>query len=515
MLPVQTINPDFTWKYLADESNAFHAKADKVQAVYAPQNTAEVAEVLRECNRKGIPCTVSGAGTGITGSRVPLCGGVVLSMERMRHAGEHPNTEKIVHKSLSGELSLALNRQTSSVFAPSGISLDSLREALPKEFFYPLDPTESTASLGGTAATNASGARSFYYGATRRWIRSLEVVLPDGEILSIARNQVRADENRSIRFCSDSGNDYQLHLPGFDSPQIKNAAGVFSQPQMDLVDLFIGSEGIFGIITGLELALAPMPSKIIANLTFFKGEEQAIAFADDLRQAKERGILSVEYFDENSLRFMQGKGRKVDPEWGAAIFVEMVENESTLEWLSDICQTHQSQNDWFAESERELKELKEFRHALPEGVNSYLKQHQSSKLGTDFVVPLQHFPAMMDVYRQTGQLYKHRFPREGMHFVLFGHIGDCHLHFNFITHNSQELQFARELYRDMAEKAVAMGGTISGEHGVGKKTIVKNGSTVPYLELMVGRKGLEEIAAIKDALDPKGILNVGNVIGNK
>ncbi len=510
---MNSVYPDSVWKYLGDESNAFHADPKVVTKVFLPENAADVRDILLECNRAGTCCTVSGAGTGITGSRVPLHGGIVLSTERLRHIEPRNGTEAVEYASLSGKLSLALNKRTPSAFAPAGISLDSLREALPPELFYPPDPTESTASLGGTVAANASGARSFYYGATRKWVRALEIVLADGETLSIKRGQIRADLKGRMEFKSNSGNAYRLQLPGATSPRIKNAAGILVQPEMDLVDLFIGSEGIFGVVVGMELSLCPKPAGLVANLTFFRKEENALAYGADLRTAKDRGVLSIEFFDGNSLRFMQGKTRKVDPAFEAAVFTEMIESESALEWLVELGQTHAAGEDWFAGNERETKELKEFRHALPEGVNSYLKRHQSSKLGTDFVVPPDRFAELMEFYHLAGRAFEQRFPRDGVHYVLFGHLGDCHLHFNFITHSAAELQFAKTLYADLALKAVALGGTISGEHGVGKKTISLEKRTVPYLQLMVGVQGLREIADMKAVLDPKGILNPGNVIG--
>jgi D-lactate dehydrogenase (cytochrome) len=101
-----------------------------------------------------------------------------------------------------------------------------------------------------------------------------------------------------------------------------------------------------------------------------------------------------------------------------------------------------------------------------------------------------------------------------VHHVLFGHIGDCHLHFNFITASEAERIHAKELYSELAKVAISMGGTISGEHGVGKKTLAIDGRTMPYLELMYGKAGLEEIARVKSAFDPKGLLNAGNMLGN-
>ena len=168
--------------------------------------------------------------------------------------------------------------------------------------------------------------------------------------------------------------------------------------------------------------------------------------------------------------------------------------------------------DWCALNEKDVAGLKEFRHSLPDRVNAYLKERGSHKLGTDMVVPPGMFREMMDFYGNVAESFRKQFPRVGTHTVLFGHIGDCHLHFNFISHTEEEMARAKELYVAMARKAVSLGGTLSGEHGIGKKTLLVEGRRTPYLELMYGEKGLREIAEMKKALDPNLLLNVGNIV---
>ena len=145
-------------------------------------------------------------------------------------------------------------------------------------------------------------------------------------------------------------------------------------------------------------------------------------------------------------------------------------------------------------------------------MNSYLKQHESHKLATDFAVPADSFEEIMRSYREADETFKKAFLRAGVHSVIFGHLGDYHLHFNFITRTDAEMAFAKQLYVKLAKKAVALGGTISAEHGVGKKTVALDGNQVPYLQLMFGKRGLRQIAAAKRALDPHLILNVGNMV---
>ena len=127
-------------------------------------------------------------------------------------------------------------------------------------------------------------------------------------------------------------------------------------------------------------------------------------------------------------------------------------------------------------------------------------------------MPVDKFAEMMNNYRDVGKAFARDSAHEGIHHVLFGHMGDCHLHFNFVCRSDDEMARAKTLYTRLARKAIELGGTISGEHGVGKKTISYEGQTIPYLELMYGRSGLDEIANLKRMLDPNLILNIGNIV---
>jgi len=221
-------------------------------------------------------------------------------------------------------------------------------------------------------------------------------------------------------------------------------------------------------------------------------------------------VLSLEFFDQNSIGFMdhpltEGKDY-------TAAYVEVCGDMDALDPLLEALEAHNCVEDWFAETPDDQREQKEFRHLLPEGINSYLRRQGSQKLGTDLVVPAPHFTDILAAYHEAGESFAQRFPREGKHYLMFGHIGNYHLHVNFITQTEDERQFARELYSGLAARAVKMGGTISGEHGVGKKTIAIEGQTLPYLELMYGKQGLLQIARVKKALDPALILNVGNMV---
>lgn len=499
--------------YLSDESNIFTAPAESVKAVYFPECENEICQNFVEANRTKIPVTISGAGTGITGSRVPIHGGIVLSMEKFLKTPEHPNIKKINHEGLAGEILFYFDEEKGVAHLPPGISLQELTRALPQSVFYPPDPTETSAFLGGTVATNASGARSFYFGATREWISGLRIVLANADVLSLTRGQTFADKSGRIEISSESGKKYSFKIPDYISPKLKNAAGLYSRPGMDALDLFIGSEGIFGVFTDIKVNLAQKQDNIISDLAFFGTEKNSFEYVNELRRMKKEGILAIEFFDDNSLEFIKNEYPSIKANLKAAVFIEIFgSNYDLLARLSRLQEKCCVKEDWCAHTNSNARDLKEFRHALPDGVNSYLKQHQSYKLGTDFVVPVDNFPSMMERYKAAGQSFKKKFKRRGAHYVIFGHIGDCHVHFNFITQSLEEQKMAKKLYGELAQTAISLGGTISGEHGIGKKTIEVGGKQIPYLEMMYGKSALVEIAKIKNVFDPNHILNIDNIV---
>jgi len=500
---------DTITQYISDESNAFFAKAEAIEAVYYPETEQELSKIL--ASTKGNIST-SGAGTGITGSRVPVHGGIIISMEKMIRASPKPDCKEIIRKELSGNIYIYLDEGAGQAHIAPGISLSELAAALPPGWIYPPDPTETSAFLGGTVATNASGARCFNFGPTRNWVNGLRVIMPDGEIINIQRGRDFAVDG-VLEFISESGKSYSVNIPKYNMPDVKNAAGIFSKPGMDLIDLFIGSEGMFGIISEITIKLHKTKGQPVSDLGFFGSEEDALAYVNELRPMRGKGILAIEYLDSNSLNFLRGEHPELRDGLGAAVFVAMAgESMQMMDNISCILAKHNAVEDWCAHTFATQRDLKEFRHALPDGINAYLRQHDSYKLGTDFVVPAEKFHVMMEKYQEIGQQFKSMFPRAGSHFVIFGHIGDCHVHFNFITASQEERTAAKQLYLKLARYAISLSGTISGEHGVGKKTLPVNGKNMPYLELMYGESGLKEIARVKKALDPELRLNLGNMV---
>ncbi|MCR6692750.1 MAG: FAD-binding oxidoreductase [archaeon YNP-LCB-003-016] len=514
-------DPKVIENYVRDESVIIIGKADEV---VFPRDEKQIAEVLKEANRRGVRVTISGAGTGITGSRVPL-GGIVLSTEMLTEV--YPKQlacGELVEYSESGKrysIFIGKDEDTGEFYAiaPPGIPVEIFKRMVEsKGLFYPPDSTETTAFLGGNVATNASGARTFHYGSTREYVRRLRVVLPNGDVLNIRRGEVFADGNK-FTIVLTSGEQINLELPTYNMPKVeKNAAGYYVKPNMDLIDLFIGSEGTLGVISEVEVRLIEKPKAILPVFAHFSREDDAIKFAKVLKAHRQFlskysvNLLSIEFFDKNSVEFIRKKypPPKIPANSNGIIFFELEirdENKAreALEGIVSLleeCKVLETMTSFSPDWAREAKEI---RHALPEGVNNFVRAHGTRKVATDIVVPEENFDEMMATYRQVGD-------GTGIPYVNFGHIGNNHLHFNFLPRTREELEKAVKACTLLLKKAVQLGGTVSGEHGVGKKSYVEDDEERPLLELMYGRKGLMEIAKIKHALDPNHILNIGNIV---
>lgn len=439
---------------------------------FSPESEAEVVSFLKKAARDRRPVTISGAGTGLTGARVPQ-GGDLLCTDRMN---------RVV------KIDWDAARQAGSVVVQPGVSLQALEEALePAGLFYPPDPGEKKAFLGGTVSTNASGPRSLKYGPTRRWVRRLRVVLPQGELIELRRGKQKAKE-------------LQVPLPTYTMPACKNAAGYFSAPEMDAVDLFIGAEGTLGVITEIELEILRCPEAVLSGILFFDSEWDCFSFAQEARRLEAR---AVEFFDSRSLAFLSRKHPDLPLGTGGAIYfqqecraAEFDKRLDAWERLSEQFNARPS-DCWFARQEEDLRFFRHLRYDLPASVNEQVAHNGFQKVGTDFAVPAPQGRGMFKIYLQD-------LPASGLEFLLWGHLGEDHLHANFLPETQEEFDRAWELYGQLARMAVQLGGTVSAEHGIGKVRI-------PYLEMMVGREGLRQMARLKKALDPAGILNRGNI----
>ena len=425
-----------------------------------PANEAGVSAALREASAAGVPVTIAGAGTGVTGARVPL-GGWVLSLEKLNHLEIH-----------SGY----------AVAGPGVLLRDLHTAAQASGQFYPPDPTETSASVGGTIATNASGSRSFRYGATRRWVERLRVVLADGRVMDLARGE-------AIDF--DPG---EIPLPRVT----KNTAGYLVRPRMDWVDLFVGSEGTLGVVTEARLRLLPMPAAILAGVVFFRDDSAAVDAVEAWRGTAPARM--IEYIDAASLDLLRTRFPEIPAAARAALLIEQElasEDDPEVDrWLERIETAGAlAEDSWFATSAADRERFRRFRHSLPELVNETVRRIGSMKMHTDYAVPLDRNREVLAYYRTRLEA---EFPGR---FVLFGHIGDAHVHVNIFPDDQAK---ASALLLEFARHAVELGGTVSAEHGLGKRK-------KHLLELQYAPEHLAAMRAVKQRLDPQGLLGRGTL----
>jgi FAD/FMN-containing dehydrogenase len=443
--------------YLSDASG-YRGAAERI---FLPESDAEVAQILQESTATHTPVTISGAGTGLTGGRVPQAGWVVC-LERIKGIEICPG------HAICG--AGALLRDLQAAAAPSGQ-------------FYAPDPTEISASVGGSIATNASGSRSFLYGATRRHVRALRVVLANGETRLIKR-----------------GEKPPFAIPVLPAPNTtKNTAGYYLRTGIDFVDLFIGSEGTLGVVTEAELALLPAPRSLLTGVVFFESDEYALNAVEAWRAAP--ALRMLEYLDAGSLDLLRVRFNEIPKVARAAVLIEQeaAEDAGAGDFLeSSGPDAAWLEASWFATSAADRERFRRFRHALPELVNDLVRQRTLTKMGSDFAVPIARNRDMLRVYRTE---LDREFPGQ---YVIFGHIGDAHLHVNVLPGNSAEWERAAGLMIELARKAVEMGGTVSAEHGLGKRKR-------RLLEIQYTPAEIEAMKDVKRRLDPDWLLGPGTL----
>jgi FAD/FMN-containing dehydrogenase len=442
------MTPEADSPYLIDASG-YRGSAERI---FLPESEVDVAQILREATALRKPVTIGGAGTGLTGGRVPHTGWLVC-LERLGGIEVH---------------------QEYAVCGAGVLLRDVQAAAAPGQFYAP-DPTENGASVGGSIATNASGSRSFRYGPTRRHVRALRVILASGDVLALKRGE----------------------KPPFEIPVLpasaanKNTAGYYLRPDIDFMDLFIGSEGTLGAVTEAELALLPVPRSLLTGVVFFESDDLALDAVDLWRPAP--SLRMLEYLDNGSLELLRARFAEIPAEARACVLVESEDEDP--EWLGDFTGMDAS---WFATSAADRERFRRFRHALPEAVNDLVRRRHLTKMGSDFAVPVARNRDMLRIYRET---LDREFPGQ---YVIFGHIGDAHLHANVLPANDVEWRRASMLMTEFAREAVAMGGTVSAEHGLGKRKR-------HLLEIQYTPAEIQQMKDVKKALDPNGLLGPGTL----
>ena len=485
--------------HLMDESK----KSGEADFIVFPRSAEEIAEILKECSDKEIPVTVQGSRTGVGGGAVPF-GGLVMSLEKLK--------------------GLQAGKDDRSVIAGAAVPLSEIsryvRRMSGDRLFLPPDPTETTASAGGVVCCNSSGARTFGYGAMREFVKRLRVVTAEGRILDIPRGKYFAGGRKlDLSIPDENGRAFTLKaaLPSYTVPSVKNAAGYWIREDMDLIDLFIGAEGTLGVVTQAEFSLAPKPPLIWGLISFFPEEGQGVSFAESLKSQPGHGCISMEYFDSGSLGLLLQKQEEMKgtlswhlPEgFAEAVFLE-VTAEDKREMTERIRliekEIRKAGGDpgraWIAGSSRSFESFKELRHATPEAVNARVAENKKShpgitKLGSDMSVP-------EGFITDTIKMYRKDLDEAGLQYVIFGHIGNDHLHVNVISRNEEEYLRGKEIYEGWARRVSELGGSVSAEHGVGK---LKR----EFLRIMYGEKSIGEMRKLKKVFDPKGILGRDNI----
>jgi D-lactate dehydrogenase (cytochrome) len=493
--------------YLADESRI---QGEFPKRIYFPRSTPEVSSAVRQVMEREESMTIGGARTGLVGGAVPMGCGNLLCTENIR---------------IPPVLSYSGEEKAWRLKIGAGTSLEELQKLLDDRdynadaddhppLFYPVDPTEQSCSLGGNIATNASGARTLYYGPTRCWVFALTVVMADGRLLRLRRESARAKEYRFLLITGE-GRQVEVLLPKLTMPDTKHVAGYYVKKEMDLLDLFIGGEGTLGIVTEMELKLLEKPLEVL-YLCIFLSEKKVIPLIRGFKGSSLLDPTALEYMDYSTLRLLeryreeQGEASGV-PSFShdaqSLLYVELTadkeRNIDTLyEALADLLAENNIDLDstWSGLNRKDGEAMKTFRHAIPERINSLLAERKTkipglTKIATDMAVPDSALEEMMDTYRMT-------LDSRGLEYYIFGHIGNGHLHVNVLPRDSKEMALGKDLYMEFAEKAVSLGGSVAAEHGIGR--LKKD-----FLKIQYSDEEIDQLKRIKEALDPKGILNPG------
>jgi D-lactate dehydrogenase (cytochrome) len=456
--------------YLEDSSNFKKGKADRV---YIPENEDEIFDVIDICRKEKIPLTISGGGTGTVAGRIPVSG-FLISTECLN---------KIIE----------INKEKKQATLQAGVIVDNfLREIEKFDLFYPPFPTERTAFIGGNVSTNASGEYSFKFGSTRKYVKRIKMLLTTGDILEIKRGEI-FEKNGFIDY-----GIFKVPLPSYRTPNVKCSAGYYSKDGMDGIDLIIGSEGTLGIITEVDVSLIENLSQRFIIILFLRDEENIPEIIKEIKGRKdELEIFSLEFFDKKALLFLKDDFNFI-PEDTCAIYIEATNDTEKMEKWIEIAEKIKVIDTVIGEDPQNYKKLIDFRHKLPENVNSYFKKIQSVKIAVDAAVPEDKFEVLYRFYRKIIE------ENSDIHTILFGHIGENHLHFNLFPVSEKQKEKAYKIYEESVKKAVSLGGTGFAEHGIGK---LKH----KYLEIMYGKEGILDMVKIKKIFDPFCILGLDNI----
>ena len=432
------------------DMTAFSADATKIShmpdAVVFPENSAQISRILQLATENGFPVVPRGAGTGMSGGAVPVQGGVVLAMNRLNSI-------------------LSIDRDNLIAKAEPGVITAHLQEAVEAlDLFYPPDPASlKVSTLGGNVAECAGGLRAVKYGVTRDYVLGLTIVLPTGEIL-------------------DTGVETRKGVAGYD-----------------LVRLIAGSEGTLAVITAMTLRLVPKPQSKRTMTAFFSDVSLAVETVSELTRNKIVPTI-LEFMDRLCIDCVREEMHLDLPEDSGAMLLIEVDGEPSLvahqaRIVADLCRQCGAMAVSVAKDHESAEILWEARR----NVSPSLHKLRPHKINEDIVVPRSSLAELISFLETMSRKY-------GLPIPAFGHAGDGNIHVNIMLDKEDPIQLkgGHAIVEALFEKVIHMGGTITGEHGIG---ITK----APYLEMEISAAGIQLMARIKKAFDPKGILNPGKI----
>jgi len=419
------------------------------EAVVLAATPEEVSAVLRFATTQGVPVVPRGAGTGLSGGSVPAKGGIALVLAGMRRITE-------------------IDIRSLLVVTEPGVITGELQKAVEEAgMFYPPDPASlNYCTIGGNVAENAGGPRAVKYGVTKDYVLGLEVAVPSGELVRLGGKQV------------------------------KNVTGY------NLVQLFVGSEGTLGVITEVILRLLPKPPAKKTMLAIFDRLEDA---ADAVAAVMAGGVTptTLEIMDKTSINCVEDYLKLGLPRDAEAFLLIEVDGmpaavEAEAGVIADICRGKRVRTFEMARNPKEADTLWRARRA----VSPAISQVRRAKIGEDISVPRSAIPAMVREIQRISR--EHDLP-----IAIFGHAGDGNLHPNILAdrRNPTEMERVEHAIAAIFEASVRLGGTLSGEHGIGL-------SKQPFLRLALSPEAIRLMQDVKRAVDPKGILNPGKIFGS-
>jgi len=429
------------------------------ELVARPETINDVIALVKEAAAERTPVTSAGAQTSTTGASITDTG-MLLSLRSLNQISD-----------------LDVKSRTVRV-GPGAIIADIKKTAAAAGLLFPPDPTsEEESTIGGAIACNASGARTFKYGATRKHVRALKVVLASGELVEFRRSDLE-----------------------------KNTVGyAFAH---DPIDWFVGSEGTLGIIVEAELGLLPLPQRVVGLATLFRDESEALKFVIASREATSVSPRCIEYFDERALEIARrsAPGAAITQDAGAMVYVEEEISDdldsSLALWLELIESITPDFEPLVFDGEARLREARRIRHSIPATMNDNGGKHREAggrKVGTDWAVPYRKLDQAIKTARSFAAERGLEAP------VIYGHAGNGHPHQNFIARDSGELTTIEEVVEQTLRHVLSLGGTVAAEHGIGK---LKR----RWLPLQMNPLQISMMTAVKRELDPLGILAPGNIL---